>query len=619
MAGFGRGRTERKENGEKAKLTKSSYKRAKRLLHYFKPYTLLISIGFLMLFLTTGVSLVFPKAIGLLVDQTGSEVASQPEALKNFIEKTELSAINALAVMLLAIFLLQSVFSFFRVYIFHYVTEKVILSLRQSTYSHILRQPMYFFDRHRVGELNSRIASDVSTVSTALTVTSAEFIRQIIIIISVLALLLYTSPKLTVMMVATLPVVAIFGVLFGRFIKKLSKKTQDAIADSNVIVEETFTGIAIVKAFASEWFEVNRYNKRTKEVMGLAMKSAAWRGLFISFILFAVFSCIVFIVWQGVHMVDQKLLSIGELVEFIIYSVFIGASAGSLPDLWASIQKAIGATENLMKFHEDEAEVSASEFTVPVSSSKLHGNVSFDKVVFAYPARPDVTVLKEVSFCVAPGEQVAIVGPSGAGKSTLIALLLRFYSPDSGAILFDGEGGSKMGIYDLRRSIGLVPQEVLLFGGTIRENIGYARPGATEEEIIVAAKKANAHDFITAFPDGYDTLVGERGIQLSGGQRQRVAIARAILKDPVILILDEATSSLDSGSERLVQEALDKLMQGRTSFVIAHRLSTIRNADRILVLEDGKISETGTHDELITKPDGLYKHLSQLQFEGAGS
>lgn len=615
MAGFGRRRKKDKDS-EKVELTKDSYRRAKKLLPYFRPFSFLLIIGFIMLLLTTSASLIFPKLIGYLVD-TAVPGSPSPEALETFLVNTELETIDFIAIVLLVIFAAQSIFAFIRVYIFHYVTEKVVMKLRQETYSHIVRQPMDFFNKRRVGELNSRISADISTLSSVFTVTLVEFARQAIIIVAVIVILLLQSPKLTGMMVATLPVVAVLGVFFGRYIKKLSRKTQDEIANSNVIVEETFSGITIVKAFASELFEIGRYNKSTETARKLAMKGAIWRGAFISFIIFAVFAAIVFIVWMGVHMIDQGQLTIGELVAFIIYSVFIGASAGSLPDMWAGIQKAIGATENLMEILDEKPE------DIPMVKSSnpipLQGNVAMQNVSFHYPSREDVPVLKNVSFNVSPGEQTAIVGPSGSGKSTLISLLLRFYQPVEGRLLFDDKDAADYSLTDLRQQIGLVPQEVLLFGGTIRENIAYASPESTEEEIIAAAKKANAHAFISEFPEGYDTLVGERGIQLSGGQRQRVAIARAVLKDPKILILDEATSSLDSESERLVQEALDKLMEGRTSFVIAHRLSTIRNADNILVIDDGELKESGTHDDLIAREDGIYKHLSELQWQNASA
>jgi ABC-type multidrug transport system fused ATPase/permease subunit len=411
-------------------------------------------------------------------------------------------------------------------------------------------------------------------------------------------------------MLCTLPVMMVAAIIFGKFIKKLSKNTQEKIAESNVIVEESMSGRANVKSFANEYFEINRYQKVISEVKSIAMRGAKWRGGFASFIIFAMFGSIVLVIWYGTLLKASGEISMGDLFSFIMYSVFVGASFGGVAELYTSIQKAIGSTEHLMELLDEENE----EVVVTDTIIKLAGKVSFEEVDFHYPSRPDVEVLKKVSFEVKQGEQVAIVGPSGAGKSTITNLLLRFYHPQQGAILFDGKDANSLPLYDLRSNMALVPQEVLLFGGSIRENIMYGKPSATEDEVLMAAKQANATEFISTFPEGLDTLVGERGIQLSGGQRQRIAIARAILKNPAILILDEATSALDSVSEQLVQEALDNLMKGRTSFVIAHRLSTIKNADNILVIQDGSIVEKGTHNDLMNAKDGVYQNLSNIQF-----
>jgi ABC-type multidrug transport system fused ATPase/permease subunit len=413
-------------------------------------------------------------------------------------------------------------------------------------------------------------------------------------------------------MLALIPVVAIVARIFGTFIRKLSKQAQTIVAESNTIVEETLQAIASVKAFANEAFEIFRYKKKTDEVIEVSLKSARWRGLFVSFIMFALFGSIIGVVWYGVYLIHQGAgLSTGDLLKFVLYSVFIGGSISGVADLYSDIQRSIGATENLLDILDETPE--PLSLVESDKSKGIIGDVSFQKVSFSYPSRKDVLVLKDISFDVRRGQQVALVGPSGAGKSTISALLLRFYDPSGGRILIDDKDARDYDLTGLRGNMAIVPQEVLLFGGTIRENIEYGKPGATQEEILLAAEQANAMEFIGTFPEGLETLVGERGIQLSGGQRQRIAIARAILKNPVILILDEATSSLDSENERLVQEALEKLMEGRTSFVIAHRLSTIHNADKIIVIDHGEVKEMGTHEELLAMDDGIYRQLTKLQ------
>tara|TARA_R110002096_G_scaffold295939_3_gene490331 strand:- start:11242 stop:12651 length:1410 start_codon:yes stop_codon:yes gene_type:complete len=468
---------------------------------------------------------------------------------------------------------------------------------------------MSFYAERRVGELTSRISSDISLLQETLTTTIAEFIRQILIILIGVTLLTYISGKLTLLMLALVPVVIVVAVLFGKKIRKLSKEAQDKIADSTVIVEETLQGIATVKAFVNESFEYMRYRKKTDEVIGIALKGAMWRGAFASFIIFCLFGSIVAVIWYGVVLVQAGQMSVGDLFTFILYSVFVGASLGGIADLYSQLQKAVGATENLLEIFDEakEEEVSKPSSTIEKAS------IVFDRVSFTYPSRADIPVLKGLSFTINSGEQVALVGPSGAGKTTITALIMRFYELTEGTISIDGKSILDYGLSDLRNSMAIVPQDVILFGGSIYENILYGNPDAKESEVIEAAKLANALEFIKGFPEGLQTIVGERGVQLSGGQRQRIAIARAILKNPKILILDEATSSLDSQSEKLVQEALETLMKGRTSLVIAHRLSTIQKADRILVLKDGELVESGTHMELASIEDGLYRDLKEMQ------
>jgi ABC-type multidrug transport system fused ATPase/permease subunit len=424
------------------------------------------------------------------------------------------------------------------------------------------------------------------------------------------------------MMLAIIPVLALLAVFFGRKIRKISKGVQDSVADSNIIVGETLQGIANVKSFTNEKHENERYSNTTKEIVKQAIKGGLARGSFFSFIIFCMGGGIVYLIYYVVKMKVEGLIQPEEMVSFLFYTVMVAASIGGLPEQYAQIQRAVGATERVFDLLDEPIE-EISLTPAPSQSPprggegtpRFKGEVEFQNVSFSYPSRKDFQVLKNISFKANKGETIAIVGPSGAGKSTITALILRFYDPDSGKIIIDGKNAMDYSLTELRSQMAIVPQDVLLFGGTIKENIGYGKQNSTLEEIKDAARKANALDFIESFPDKFETKVGERGIQLSGGQRQRIAIARAVLKDPSILLLDEATSSLDSESERLVQEALDKLMEGRTSLVIAHRLSTIRKANKIIVIDKGEVKESGTHEELIAIPDGLYRSLSKLQFE----
>ena len=576
------------------KNKKTSIKRASRLFQYIKPFTIEFSFGLFFLLLSTAASLIFPALMGNLVDSASDKLVNN---------------INQIAIALLVLFALQAIFSYFRIVLFVNVTEKALAVIRQETYAHLIKLPMNFFSKRRVGELNSRIASDISLLQETFTTDLAEFLRQVLIIIGGIVFLSLTSVKLTLFMLAIIPVMMLAAVFFGRYIKRFSKQVQKKVAKSNTIIEETLQGISNVKAFTNEFFEIGRYTKKTNEVMQIAKKGGRYRGAFASFIIFCLFGSIVAVIWYGVLMINSNELSIGELFTFIVYSVFIGASVGGMADIYAKLQKAIGATEHLMDILEEEKEEINSTF----SADAVNGHIKFHNLSFAYPSRPDVQVLNNLNFEVQQGHNIALVGPSGAGKTTLASILFSFYKIEDGQISIDGKNIEEYDLHFLRKQIAIVPQDIILFGGSIKENIAYGKLDASEEEIEEAAKKANALNFINDFPKKMETLVGERGIQLSGGQRQRIAIARALLKNPSILILDEATSALDSESEKLVQEAMDVLMKGRTSIVIAHRLSTVKNADCILVLENGQIIEQGTHKEL-QKNNGLYKQLSDMQF-----
>ena len=576
------------------KNKKTSLKRASRLFQYIKPYRIEFSFGLFFLLLSTAASLIFPALMGNLVDSASDKLVNN---------------INQIAIALLVLFALQAIFSYFRIVLFVNVTEKTLAVIRQETYAHLIKLPMNFFSKRRVGELNSRIASDISLLQETFTTDLAEFLRQVLIIIGGIVFLSLTSVKLTLFMLAIIPAMMLAAVFFGRYIKRFSKQVQEKVAESNTIIEETLQGISNVKAFTNEFFEIGRYTKKTNVVMQIAKKGGRYRGAFASFIIFCLFGSIVAVIWYGVLMINSNELSIGELFTFILYSVFIGASVGGMADIYAKLQKAIGATEHLMDILEEEKEEIHSTF----SADAVNGHIKFHNLSFAYPSRPDVQVLNNLNFEVQQGHNIALVGPSGAGKTTLASILFGFYKIEDGQISIDGKNIEEYDLHFLRKQIAIVPQDIILFGGSIKENIAYGKLDASEEEIEEAAKKANALNFINDFPEKMETLVGERGIQLSGGQRQRIAIARALLKNPSILILDEATSALDSESEKLVQEAMDVLMKGRTSIVIAHRLSTIKSADCILVLENGQIIEQGTHQEL-QKNEGLYKQLSDMQF-----
>ncbi len=586
---------------EKRPLNKENFKKLSSVFKFIKPYKGYFIAGLFFLLISSTTLLGFPYVTGKLVDVA----QGAKEGIFN--------DINKVAYILISILAVQSIFSFFRVYLFAQVSERSMADMRTSLFGKLMELPMTFYDKKRIGELTSRITTDIALLQDTFSVTLAEFIRQIATLVIGSIIIFYSTPELSLFMIATFPILIISALIFGKFIRKLSKKTQDELATANIIVEESLQSINVVKAFTSELIEVLRYRKSMNSVVKVALKSATYRGAFISFIIFAMFGGIVAVMWYGANLVQSGEMSVGDLLSFVLYTTFIGGSIAGLGDLYGQIQKAIGASERVMEILGEESEQEIAD--TPIQQLTIKGDIEFNNIQFAYPTRKDINVLNELSFKVKSGEKVALVGHSGAGKSTIIQLLLRFYNVDKGEIKVDNKNINEFNLSAFRKNIGIVPQEIILFGGSIKENIAYGKPDATDEEILEAAKKANAWLFIKDFPEKMETLVGERGVKLSGGQRQRIAIARAILKNPSILILDEATSSLDAESENYVKEALDELMKNRTTIIIAHRLATIRKVDTIYVLKEGHITEAGTHDELLATENGTYNNLIKLQLQ----
>ncbi len=585
---------EQEEEKAERETTKPQY--GKKLFALARPESKTLAWGTLFLLLGSGMGLLYPQGIRIVMDSA--------------LTQKNASLIDYASIAMAVIFLIQGVAVALRSYLFTVAGERIVAKLRSKLYRNVISQEVGFFDHTRTGELLNRLSSDTTVLQNTVSVNISMALRSLASAIGGVGLLLYTSPKLTLLMLFIVPPVALGAVFFGRKIRKLSRDAQDTLAKASEIAEETISGIRTVRAFAREEREVSRYAEAIAHSFQVARKRAIASGAFGGIVSFAAYCAIAIVLWYGGHLVMAHKMSLGELTSFLLYTLIVAVSLGTLGGLWADFMRATGSAERVFDLMDRTSAIPAGSGTSP---KKVQGEISFRDVGFSYPTRPDIPVLQDLTLNMKPGEIVAVVGPSGSGKSTIASLIPRFYDPEQGSIHLDDEPIQNYDPDWLRQQIGIVAQEPILFSTSIAENIRYGRLTATQEELEKAAQVANAHDFIVDFPEGYETAVGERGVQLSGGQKQRVAIARAVLKDPKILILDEATSALDSESEALVKEALDRLMQGRTTLVIAHRLSTVKDAHRVVVLEQGKIVQSGTHDELLNH-DGIYKRLVEKQF-----
>ena len=587
---------------ERKTISRTEFKKVLRIFSFIGPYKWAFVAGMVFLVLGSVVFMVFPGAAGEMAN-VASGKGKFGLSLKDF------------GWIFLGILLLQGLLSYFRTLLFAYVSEKGMAGIRKAVFEKLITKPIAYFDEHKTGELTSYMTTDVEKLQSTFSITLAEFIRQLVILIVGIVVIAWIAPSLSLIMLTTFPVIVILAMVFGRYIKGFSRRRQDQLARTNSIAEEAIHNVSVVKSFVNEWYETVRYAGSVEEVVRISLRFARVKGLFFVFIVTVLFGGIFFILWMGATKVQSGEMEVGDLFSFVMYTALMGGAIAGLGNFYTQLAESVGAAGRVLDILESPTEVTPQEVILEPGDI-IEGRITLNDVRFTYPMRKDHEVLKGLSMHLDPGEKVAIVGPSGAGKSTLAQLILRFYSPTSGTIQIDGHKIEELDILKYRKQVAIVPQEILLFGGSIRENIQYGKPGASDEEIVEAARKANAMEFIDQFEEGLDTVVGDRGVRLSGGQRQRIAIARAILKDPRILILDEATSSLDAESEKLVQDALEVLMEGRTSIIIAHRLSTIRTADCIYVIKDGQIAEQGAHEELIQKQDGLYHALYRLQSSG---
>lgn len=570
-----------------------------RLLALARPELRTLIAGTFFLAIGSGMSLLYPQAFKVIIDKA--------------LIAGDISYIDKAAMAMIAILAVQAVSVAMRYKLFTTAGERVVARLRQNLFARLMSQEIAFFDERKTGELTNRLASDTTVLQNTVSANISMTLRNAVQVLGGIAWLFYTSPKLTLVMLAVVPPVAIGAVIYGRRVRKLSKEVQDALAYSSEVAQESLSGVRTVRSFAAEKTEVERYGGAVEKAFALARRRILQSSTFMAVAAFGGSAAAVLVLWYGSRLVVANELTVGGLMSFLLYTVFVGFALGALAELWADFMRASGASERVFELMDRSP---AIPITGGERLSSTEGRVELQGVHFTYPTRPNMPVLQGIELSIQPGEVVAIVGPSGAGKSTIAGLLGRLYDPQAGRILLDGKDLKDLDPEWLRQQIGVVAQEPLLFSSSISDNIRYGRAGASDAEVEAAARAANAHDFVSRFPEGYKTLVGERGVQLSGGQKQRVAIARAVLKDPRLLILDEATSALDAESEHLVQDALDRLMKGRTTLIIAHRLSTVMGANRVLVLEGGRVVQSGSHSALMGQ-DGLYKRLVERQFVAA--
>ena len=568
----------------------------RRLLLLARPEWKLLAVGMAFLALGSAMGLLYPQGMRVIID--------------GVLGGGKVGLVDKAALLMVLAALVQGVAIASRAMLFSIAGERAVARIRERLFKGILDQEIAFFDERRTGELTNRLSSDTTVLQSAVSVNISMGLRSLAQVLGGVGFLLWTSPLLTGLMLAVVPAIAVGAVLYGRRIRKLSREVQDALASAAEVAEEAISGIRTVRSFAAEQAESKRYANKVQHSYFLATQRAYAGAVFMAAASFAGYAAAALVFWYGGRLVVRGQMSVGGLTSFLVYTLIVAFSLGTLADLWADFMRSLGAAERVFELMDRTPAMAPSGGAL---LPQVAGAVALEKVRFSYPSRKDVVVLDDVSLQLSPGEIVAVVGPSGAGKSTLASLIGRLYDPDQGRVLLDGHDLRELDTTFVRRQIGTVAQEPILFSTSIAENIRYGRPGASLEEVMSAARTANAHPFIEKFPQGYQTLVGERGVQLSGGQKQRVAIARAVLKNPRILVLDEATSALDAESEHLVKEALERLMQGRTTLIIAHRLSTVKDAHRVVVLDSGRIVQSGPHAALL-REDGLYRRLVERQF-----
>lgn len=595
--------TTRSDKDKKAKFTRENVKNSIRIFSYIRPYRFYFLAGLILVILSSASFMIFPQASGEMANTALGQGRFDLQ-VKDYIW------------VFAGILLFQGLFSYLRTICMAIVSENAMADLRKDVFNKIMSFRMSNFESYKTGELTSRITADIEKLQSTFSITLIEFVRQFIVLAIGLVILFYVAPKLSLIMLVAVPICVIIAYYFGTYIRKLSRNRQDYIAQTNSTAEEALQSFQTVKAFTNELLESIRYGGGVDKIVNISLKFARVRGLFFMFIVSILFGGLFYILWRGALLVQSGEMGGGDLFSFIVYAGIIGASIAGIGSLFTDLLSAMGATDRVLEILDQGSEIDRFETQEELDSyPKISGNIQFNDVHFTYPSRDNVEVIKGIDFTIEEGQKVAFVGSSGAGKSTIVQLLMRFYDVDKGSIWIDGKEINTFDIQHLREEISIVPQDVILFGTTIRENILYGKNNATDEEIYRAAEQANALEFIQNFPDGFDTMVGERGVKLSGGQKQRIAIARGIIKDPAFLILDEATSSLDAESEKQVQIALNQVMEDRTSIVIAHRLATIRSVDCIYVLDKGRIIEKGTHNELYNDPNSFYHSLARLQFE----